>query len=108
MFLIFTHVYTNKTKHIIEIKWTNYPKKKRSPKQVLGGHRKEFFNPLHFRVLETDVSNEKSDIRTILAFILSMIKREIPPYLGFTTYYHLINPYMQGLTDENITLGIIT
>lgn len=43
-------------------------KTKRSPKQVLGGHRKEFFNPLHFRVLETDVSNEKSDIRTILAF----------------------------------------
>lgn len=36
-----------------------------------------------------------------------MIKHEIPPYLGFTTYYHLINPYMQGLTDENITLGII-
>lgn len=36
-----------------------------------------------------------------------MIKLEILPYLGFTTYYHLINPYMQGLTDENITLGII-
>lgn len=75
---------------------------------MLGGNRKEFFNPLHFRVLETDVSNEKSDIRTILAFILSMIKHEIPPYLGFTTYYYLINPHIQGFTYENITIGIIT
>lgn len=74
---------------------------------VHGGHRKEFFNPLHFRVLETDVSNEKSDIRTILTFILSMIKHEIPSYLGFTSYYQLINSYMQGFTEENITTGII-
>jgi hypothetical protein len=74
---------------------------------VLGGHRKEFFNPLHFRVLETDVSNEKSDSRTILAFIFRMINHEIPPYLGFRTKFYLINPYIQGFTDENITLGII-